>query len=523
MSQVRCDANVAADLFAKVCPSKGRELAIYPRSVDISPRIGQMQTRWSVGTRSSAGSAIYSGRTVSLLLFLFLTFLGADAAAQTATISVPGGGTLTYTVRNGSRAVRCGIDGMEIFPYSSFTSFSYSLATVQNPTAVAEYYPSSCSFQGGVVYVTNPNPLVLTLNDGCSLLVVAQLGGPSVTPSCTGFLKPKYQVVGVYYAPPGPKSTVTYGSGFNSGTSTMNASSFIFGETVSLTGSGPVQGKGANGTISTGWSQESDSSTSITLSKTQNLSNLIPGPSQSYLGVDHDFDYVAVWLNPEVEINVVGQKIMTQGYAYDPGDPAEMDVVWLSVGQLKGTQPIGVSNGVDLAYRLTRFWDPAGGPMTSADFAEILKADPFSTNPSYDPSADSNHRFDQPIGPNGPQDITVNYLPAPPGGQAICTMYNETYTATSMKGEGSIDIHTVSFTFDSGNIPLFNNYVNVDLKSVTTYSYTNKWSSTITNGTSQSASFNLCGPLSTDNYQGPTAMVVWKDNIYGTFMFFPEP
>ena len=55
-----------------------------------------------------------------------------------------------------------------------------------------------------------------------------------------------------------------------------------------------------------------------------------------------------------------------------------------------------------------------------------------------------------------------------------------------------------------------------------TYTTTNKNSSTVTSGTMQAANFSITGPASTDNYTGPTAMQVWKDNVYGTVMFFPE-
>jgi hypothetical protein len=59
------------------------------------------------------------------------------------------------------------------------------------------------------------------------------------------------------------------------------------------------------------------------------------------------------------------------------------------------------------------------------------------------------------------------------------------------------------------------------LKASTTFTYTNTWSSTVTSGTSQAANFTIYRPLSTDGYTGPINMQIWKDNVYGTFMFYP--
>ena len=61
----------------------------------------------------------------------------------------------------------------------------------------------------------------------------------------------------------------------------------------------------------------------------------------------------------------------------------------------------------------------------------------------------------------------------------------------------------------------------VKLSVASKWSTTNQWSQKVTNGTSQAASFTIYPPLASDNYTGPTAIQVWKDNVYGTFMFYP--
>ena len=55
-----------------------------------------------------------------------------------------------------------------------------------------------------------------------------------------GAIRPKYLVVGVYYAPPGASSSVTYSNGFLSGTSENISQSF--GQSISVAGSGDYGG-----------------------------------------------------------------------------------------------------------------------------------------------------------------------------------------------------------------------------------------------------------------------------------------
>lgn len=340
------------------------------------------------------------------------------------------------------------------------------------------------------------------------------------------YVKPKYQVVGVYYAPPGAKSTTTYSAGFTAGTSTSVASSFNVSTQVALTGTYAISatsvGFSGSGTVSAGWTQEKDNSSQITVSTQESSGTVVPGPTSSAVGVDHDYDIIWVWLNPELSLSALSTQVQVNGYAYDPNDPvAGADVVPVYVGELKGTLPIPA----DLQYRLQRPWDSATGALTAADYTNILAADPLAVNPSFDPNLDTSGRYERPRSaafPNG--DTTpVNYIPAPPGAAALCFPYSFATTNTSAIGQGAKDSHSVGFSVDAKYSLGSSVGLSSDLKVSTTLTTTNSWSQTVTNGTSQSAAFQICGPLATDNYTGYTAMQVWKDNVYGTFMFFPEP
>jgi hypothetical protein len=101
-------------------------------------------------------------------------------------------------------------------------------------------------------------------------------------------------------------------------------------------------------------------------------------------------------------------------------------------------------------------------------------------------------------------------------GTTTCNNYSSSYSSTSGQSTGGTDSHSVTYSLDgSGSYDLFTAKLNLS----TTYSYQNSWSSSITQGSSQSASFNICSPPLT--YSGPPFVEVYKDNVYGTFMFYP--
>jgi hypothetical protein len=344
----------------------------------------------------------------------------------------------------------------------------------------------------------------------------------------SGWVRPKYQVAGLTYAPPGSRSSVTYKSGFMNGTNTTQSRTFTNGVTYteSISISGGVKYVQAvfsgNGQISTsgGWSQakESNSSTSLTEQTANGL--IVPGPASSAAGVNHDYDTVYVWLNPEIFMMVFNTSVVSGGYGYDARDPViGMDVVPLTVGQLKGIQPIPPN----LWARLNRTWDTDLGGLTTADFQDIVRADPFATNPGFNPNTDTSHRFEMPLSGNPPlpANLLVNYTPAPPGAQPNGQTYSTSYSATTAAGQMASETYERSYSVDhTGSVTW---YATLTVKTAQTnkWSTTEKWSSTVTNGASQSADFTIFPPFATDNYTGPTAIQVWKDNVYGTFMFYP--
>ena len=346
-----------------------------------------------------------------------------------------------------------------------------------------------------------------------------------------GFMRPKYEVVGLVYAPPGAKSTVTYTNGFQSGTSTMTtntySTSYMEKDTLSI-GTGKLISMIASGTVTatyaTGWGQTQESTNSVAVSETYSTGLIQPGPASSAVGVDHDFDVVYVWLNPEELVGIAGNVISRNGYGWDSRDSAAtvcgaagisgMDVVAITIGQLSGTQAIPT----DLQCRLNRVWDTALGGLTSADMLEIAQADPFFSNPQFNPNTANSARYELPNG----QNLIMNYIPAAPGAQPTTYPYTSSYSTTTTQGQSATDTHSRSWSLDASASVDYYVKITAAMNYSQTYTTTNKSSSTVTSGTTQGANFSITGPASTDNYTGPTAIQVWKDNVYGTFMFFPE-
>ncbi|HEU5138073.1 MAG TPA: hypothetical protein VFU13_23210 [Steroidobacteraceae bacterium] len=340
----------------------------------------------------------------------------------------------------------------------------------------------------------------------------------------SGWVRPKYQVVGLTYAPPGSRSTAAYANAFMNGTSTSHTSSFTTGISQSVTVTtgfnlfGVFEGKTTQN-YSAGWSQQKDNSNSLRIS--QQISNelLVPGPAASSAGVDHDYDTIYVWLNPMIFAMVFPTTVVIGGYGYDTRDTITgMDVIPLTVGQLRGVQPIPPQ----VWARLNRTWDTALGGLTSVDLLAIMQANPFAANPGYNPNTDPNRRYELPLSGNPPlpANIIMNFAPVPPGGQPTGQTYSTSYSSTTESGKLARDTYRVAHSLE-GEASFLTGW-STKLRTQTELSTSNQWSSTITSQTTQSARFTIFPPLASDNYTGPTAMQVWKDNVYGTFMFFPQ-
>lgn len=486
---------------------------------------------------------------IACLIILFLS-AGKTTYAQTGgTLSLGGWGSLKYSET--TTTTSCSppeIDPL-YFTYT-YTGFVYvdqdDVSHSISGTAKAfRQVGSSTKCQPTAAF-----PITLTSQGLTMTFIPTTTGGASVTlQPVLGFVNPKYVILGVTYAPPGPGSNVTYTSSTAVGNTTTVSSSFSkdVGVSVSVTdtinawavvGGATVMVTGSEATDIT---QASNSSTMTTITKTTTVDYKTVGTGNAFSPVNHDYDTIWLWLNPLALFTVVSPApaplVQWNGYGYDNNDVQGPDIVGIQVGWLNGD--FGTSASV--ATILARGWVtknepnmtwPAGdGPgITSTDIVYILGADPF-TNPSYSlpsplPSNSADGRFTQiPYPPN-----PVTYLQAGPGnGGGTTTGYSLENVDSSTQSNGTSHTTKQSFGLEAnfkGGTWLTSFTVN--LQFMDTLTWTNSWQNTLTKSTSLTDALSITGPGCPQTappcvpaYTGPGEFIVFQDNLYGTFMFYP--
>jgi len=454
---------------------------------------------------------------------LALALLPGFVAAQSATwvshtIPVQGGGTLNYIVKQ----VNCSQTSYD------YLNSEYQTLTYTSPSGVNSYvspiwmspgdsFDGICSGNYG-----RTSPVTLPFNQGTTPVSFNYVQGTARLGSVAAQILPKYVVLGVQYAPPGAKSSVTYTNIATEATTSSLTNTFKAGTSVSVTSGVSISIKAASytgsSTVDTDFTVQSSGTTSEAITDTTTIGHSLYGPASSAQGVDHDYDSIYVWVNPVTNMLVNPDKSLTwTGYSFDDRDPVDsMDVVEMPVLWLKNPSMIPA----DVLERLNRTWDTQGpGALTAADYATILQRDPLA-NASYNPATDPSHRYMD-------MGLSFNYEPAAAGEQPSQQTFALAHQATNSSGQTATDTFDVGYAVDassSAGVSLFGiGFKFTDtFKSSTTLSWTNQWSSTLSNTQGTNASLSITGPASTDNYTGPTAIHLWKDNVYGTFMFFPQ-
>jgi hypothetical protein len=332
-----------------------------------------------------------------------------------------------------------------------------------------------------------------------------------------GYLDLKFQVVGIDYAPPGASSFVEYTNTIVRGTAASNSKSFTNTTTVTDTGDIGVDifsvvAGGLTDTATYSISQTDGDNSSFTVDNTATNTDKIDGPANSALGVDHAYDVIWVWLNPVTDEYVGGNAVSFAGYSYNGEDDADgPEIVPLYVSWLQNPATIPA----DVAARLARSWDTSGlGGLTATDYAAILATDPFASS-SYDPYDDTSGRFQALSG------TTVPYVPAAAGAQPVTvtgTFATQTTTTTGQTAQTSYSVgvtllfsSSIDFIADLGQ----------KLSVADTLTTTDSWSSTNNSTVGNTAEYSITGPASTAGYTGPVSFQVFRDNVYGSFMFYP--
>jgi hypothetical protein len=455
-----------------------------------------------------------------------------------------------------------------------------------DPQGAAHAFPGSSlvlQLSGGTPttcpHSTSAESLSTWSTDGLYYLQ-GTVSGITITETVTlasGYISPKFLIMGVTYAPPGGQaaSFVSYGDTTFVGNTSTNTGSFsnTFTESVSVSG-GSCLGSGfglayifglyggacVTGTQSSAWTQASNSSNSITVSKqTTNLLKT-PGTPDVYSPVDHDYDIIWVWLNPVVTFNVPATNtsssgsIIWTGYGYDYSDPLhEVDVWPVYVGYLNGdfgtsfncggvTQPIDCqdADAFSRSWVTTQKFASGVGPgITPADYPTMLSADPFAKNPAYlvtlasgvSPATTTDGRFTQ-AEENESSPETFFYRQA--GLDSTVgenEMYADQYSDSTTLGKGASSTFTEAFGLEEKiGGDFFGLGVQYDFKQNWSYTWINTWQNTVTNTTTQVDTLSITSPPCPatvspciPQYTEPHEFAVYQDNLYGTFMFWPFP
>jgi hypothetical protein len=474
----------------------------------------------------------------------------ATGTPLTGSVSVQG-----VSGNDGTTTVVCYENGNQIFSWS----------TSQNGQDTFSWTPSSAGtyilYCSGTWHGTEANGTVDTPN----------LTVPVATPP-TGFINPKYVVVGVIYAPPGSSSYVQYTNTTSVGNTISIADSFSSGVGYSVSTSGTLGaasvsdgGVKLTATESTNYTQESSNTTSNTLTQASSVSYKISG-TPTFAPVNSDYDYILLWLNPELIVTYTPPSgsnpasLQWNGYAFDPNDPASgqppasgpyisgPDILEVQVGCLNGDlscpSTLAWLNGVEgtgsyvTSGLLARSWQSAANGytwpsgevsgLTFNDVCQILTFDPLASTPSQCtkqndytllssfPTTTSDGRFTKaPYPPN-----VIQYPVGDPS-----ELYSLTQTDTQSVSQGNLtqiqQAFSVSTEFGGSFLDLFSGTSTVKDSLTLTWNYSTLNTLTTTNTLTDALS--ITGPPDSPTYPGtePSEFIAYQDNTFGTFVFVP--
>jgi hypothetical protein len=362
----------------------------------------------------------------------------------------------------------------------------------------------------------------------------------SAAQALLGVINPKYVIVGVTYAPPGPSSFVQYTGSTYVGNTTNLTNSFTTNESISVSIGSKIKGwlnGSVTGTSTTSLTQASTNSSSTTISGQSSLADKTQGTPDAFNPVNHDYDIIWLWLNPLLQLTVNPgnpNSLVWNGYAYDMADSGIIDIYPVFVGYLNGHFGPDASTASELArtWSVGQTWPSGDGPgLTNADFAQILGADPFS-NSSYTVSLGSggttaDGRFTLSGGATGVSQSFAYEQAGPGNGGGLTQQYSNTYSQSSTAAQGSSYTTQQSFGLQEHfGATLFGIGVTNNLKQSQTLTWMNQAQTSITNTQTETDMLSITGPPCTGSpcappYSGPPEFAVYQDNLYGTFMFNP--
>lgn len=470
-----------------------------------------------------------------------LLVVSAGVRAQTNhTINLgPNVGTFSYTETSTL------YDCTDVYTYTEYDFYNFvytSVDGVQHSFSDTTYsdrsQDSACKGVG---------PTVTENGAGYTLVIVPHWTGDlTATVTVPGYVNPKFVVLGVTYAPPGPQSSVNYSNSTLVSNTTSLSSSFASGYSVTVNIGASAMfgwaGGSSNNISTTSWGQETNNSTSTTVSKQTGISLTVPGPADAYVGVDHDYDLIWVWLNPIALFTLTNNgAVQWNGYGYSTLDQPAMDVIGVYVGCLNGVFSQSYCNSqyqtpFARSWASTEEWPSGQGPgLTSTDLQNILAADPYGQctgasvpGASVCPSPDST-RFTLTLNQN------IDYQQPPPGGQPFTTQYTESYTTATSSETSYTHTHQQVFGRESTFDGIFGLGFDLSIAITRTMEWTHQSSTQFQNSNTSTSEAsitgppcnvvsNACSPVYPPNpldYGSAITFNLYQDNIFGGFLFIP--
>lgn len=303
-----------------------------------------------------------------------------------------------------------------------------------------------------------------------------------------GSLYPNYLVASVIYAVPGAESFVLYGTQSKIGTTLSTASSWKVGEKVEVSTSVSVPGfTSGDLSFSFGYTYGNESKTAIDMVETFRSDTKVFGVGSDY--VDHDYDQILLLLNARVDVTIT-----PAGTTWAVNAPSAIPQTVL-VGWLTGALPMPSNVRSTLASY----------GVTTADFPQILKVDPYASNPAG-------------LGrPDAARFVPYAVLNYEPINNAYCLTIENAYTSTTTRTTSNEYATSIKFSGGASFIKV----VSAKLASTTSFSFTNTSSKSASSTTASTK--QLCLDMPSASYLGPTNLYVYIDTIYKTFMLSAQP
>lgn len=521
---------------------------------------------------------------VATLLVGVALLTPALASTTTGTYTLgPNLGVVNYTINHSTGNCQFQPPGDPMDVFVTYNIDTYSSTYVNSAANINQTLPSFTYISGSPGPNAGNNDTCPTPTSGNgpfstytsttpgSAYTINVYPGPVVVIDASGYVNPKFVVLGVYYAPPGSKSTVDYtNSNLVSNTITTKSSlaesySQSSSQMASFGASGGLKGwKAASvdasvkATMSfTEGGSEADS-TAITLQKSSSTSFIVPGPACSYCGVDHDYDQIAVWLNPVQLFTLTNNGVIQpNGYGFSTLDQPGMDIYYVYAGELSGTLPMRSSTVTAFAraWASVETWPTNEGStpwaLTAQDEQNILKLDPYWNCTYKSPVGDATDCAEPPSSSRFTESTNASFpFEQPePGGQPDTKTYGWTYTSTDAQGEDITTSFSQSFGLETSfSFKIFGLGFQDSLTQTWTLTSTYERSTLYTTSNTSSAQASITGPacnvvngacspvypplnaydpITCAPLSLPTAfgqgdnMYLYQDNLFGTFMIEP--